>query len=129
MSTKADKLGEVVKHTRGPWDFSEKLSGSENHKGFHLFAPKERDGKGLWIGEISPVSEENGDASKEGWANARLIAAAPDLLEALEATLSEFDSISRNTHPGRPYGEGVTFSNQTREQVRAAIRFAKGESL
>ena len=43
-----------------------------------------RDGR-MWIADVSPVIDnERGDASEEGKANARLIAAAPDLLEALK---------------------------------------------
>lgn len=69
-------------HTSGPWEFVPKLSASENHKGFFIRAEKaSRNGK--WaLAEVKP-SDEDGNL---GEANARLIAAAPDLLDsAVEA--------------------------------------------
>jgi hypothetical protein len=56
-----------------------------------------------------------------------LRAAQVELLAALEATLGEFESIARNTNPGYRYRQAVCFSTQTREQVKAAIRKAKGQ--
>ena len=71
-------------HTPGPWRLSPLLSGSENDRGFRIFASDGRDGT-MWIADVSPVIDnDRGDASEEGKANARLIAAAPDLLEALK---------------------------------------------
>lgn len=66
-------------HTPGPWEFVAKLSASENHKGFFIRAEKAtRNGK--WaLAEVQPADEDG----RIGEANARLIAAAPDLLAAL----------------------------------------------
>lgn len=62
--------------TPGPWEFTSKLTASENHKGFFIRAEKAtRNGK--WaLAEVQPGDEDG----KLGEANARLIAAAPDLL-------------------------------------------------
>lgn len=64
-----------LKHTPGPWQYLAKLSGSENHKGFRIVCER-RDG--WWIADTSPIDQDG----TEGEANARLIAAAPDLLAA-----------------------------------------------
>jgi hypothetical protein len=53
-------------------------------------------------------------------ANARLIAAAPDLLEALKLCESNISSLLASAHP-KVYGEWLTV-------VRAAIAKAKGET-
>jgi hypothetical protein len=67
----------AAKHTPGPWHFHAKLSGSENHRGYRVYGP----GADGWIlAEVIPVDEDG----IEGGANARLIASAPELLEALE---------------------------------------------
>ena len=70
------------KHTPGPWGLLKMLSGSENDKGWAV-SPL---GIGLYrIAEVSPlIKNSRGDASEEGEANAKLIAAAPELLEALK---------------------------------------------
>jgi hypothetical protein len=69
----------MSKHTPGPWKYNSKLSGSENHRGFYITA-----NRGMTIGELHPL-DPDGD---EGKANARLISAAPDLLESLKAILA-----------------------------------------
>ena len=67
------------------------LSPSENDRGFRVFSSDDgvdHESGYVWIADVSPVIKgDRGDASEEGKANARLIAAAPDLLEALAALL------------------------------------------
>lgn len=64
-----------AKFTPGPWQFHARLSGSENHRGFRIFGP----GASGWaLAEVMPVDADG----KEGHANASLMAAATDLLEA-----------------------------------------------
>jgi hypothetical protein len=73
-------------HTPGPWTQYPILSGSENDKGFRIVATDENSGCLVWIADSSPIIDnERGDASEKGKANARLIAAAPELLDALRA--------------------------------------------
>jgi hypothetical protein len=79
-----------MRHTPGPWELSEQLSGSENHKGWSLSATIPGEGgygtEWCWIADISPViMDDSGDPSPEGRANAHLIAAAPDLLRLLKS--------------------------------------------
>ena len=65
-------------HTPGPW-----RAYHDSHGRFQLIGP---DG--------TPLDPESDDAQPgEGAANARLIASAPDLLAALEQTLSTLDAI------------------------------------
>ena len=68
----------MSEHTVGPWKMRVSLQPSENHRGWDIYSP------GSWIGSVSPCCDLAGDATPEGIANARLIAAAPDLLAALE---------------------------------------------
>lgn len=71
-------------HTPGPWQYLAKLSGSENHKGYRIVC--EANGR-WWIADSSPIDQDG----KEGEANARLIAAAPELLDALQAMVKVMD--------------------------------------
>jgi hypothetical protein len=66
------------------------------------------------IVEQMPSNDEN-----ERMANARLIAAAPDLLSALEFLLADYIAIN---------GEKVTGSSVPADKARAALRKAKGEA-
>lgn len=68
----------VSRHTPGPWIYSAKLSGSENHRGFGI-----RSTDGWALADVQPADEDGAT----GEANARLIAAAPDLLAALKAMI------------------------------------------
>ena len=59
-------------------------------------------------------------------ANAALIAAAPDLLNALESALSEMDAFQKYwTSPKMGMKRGTS---QAQEQARAAIAKAKGDA-
>lgn len=71
------------KFTKGEWGYCPKLTASENHKGFNLFT-RDTD---IYLGDIYPVDADG----TEGEANAKLIAAAPDLLEALMAVVAVAD--------------------------------------
>lgn len=94
-----------MSYTIGHWSYGAKLSGSENHRGFRVGTEKS------WlIAEVMPIDMDG----KEGEANAALISAAPDLLEALEAML---------THMGMDEDE---WNKPTFDQARAAIKKARG---
>jgi hypothetical protein len=101
-----------AKHTPGPWEFVPKLTASENHKGFFIRAQKAtRDGK--WaLADVQPGDEDG----RIGTANARLIAAAPDLLAALQVARGYVDD-----HQGR-------HSVADLEMVDAAIAKATGSA-
>lgn len=79
----ADLVG--TKHTPGPWEAQAFLQPSENHRGWSIETPASRFIRR--IGQVYPLTPltGRGDPSPEGEANARLIAAAPALLETLIA--------------------------------------------
>jgi hypothetical protein len=69
-------------HTPGPWRVNAILTASENDRGWNI--ARDHAGIGGFVGTVSPrIKGNRGNASAEGLANARLIAAAPELLEAL----------------------------------------------
>jgi len=92
----------TTKHTPGPW------SASPSPTSDGLYHVYKADGNFLTLE----------DAEHE--ANARLIAAAPDLLEALESLYHTANSIGEDTC------DPVAFAGAL-EDARAAIRKAKGE--
>lgn len=97
-------------HTKGPWTIGRNRAGYRDIDALDAEYP--------WQGLARVVVEMEGvsgyDDFPEGEANARLIAAAPDLLEALEMVMAE-----------REGGSPVLFS--TSDKARAAIAKAKGE--
>lgn len=120
------------KHTPGPWEIGHPPHGiSDNGMRYNacmVYAPKQDRGSlfscvasisGLWShstlqdieDDIKSAKMENGSMLKEGLANARLIASAPDLLEALKSVVEEYQD-----------GYGLNYI----DQVRAAIAKAEG---
>lgn len=99
-----DGGGEMSGHTKGPWIIRRSGSGKP-------YQVETVDGVGItqWRGISRP-------ASKEGEANAHLIAAAPDLLEALEACVG-LVTISYHESAG-----------EIADKVYAAIAKARGEA-
>lgn len=65
-----------VAHSPVPWTVAPRLTASENHKGYRIAGG----GDGFYIADVYPMDEDGA----EGGANASLIAAAPELLAALE---------------------------------------------
>ena len=129
-------------HTAGPWDYGARLSASENHKGFYV-GPGVRAHHRLPAGchggvgaaviaEVYPLDEDG----VKGQANARLIASAPQLLEALEriaATELDFREANRETFyqrllPFRDYDyQRLSPFREAVEEGRTAIAAARGE--
>ena len=100
-----------AKHTPGPWHFDTALMDHADHLNVW-----EANG----IGHVAAVSKGlTPDPSAE--ANARLIAAAPDLLEALE-------EIARLPIAGS-YPDGPCLERQDMNMVRAAIAKATGKEI
>ena len=109
----------MIKHTPGPWQHFVKLSGSENHRGFRILTAD-----GWALADVQPADEDG----IEGEANARLIAAAPDLLEALKRMASIIDKMGDMPdgfiHPS-PWQ--TLKCEEALTQARAAIAKAEGE--
>lgn len=97
-------------HTPGPWSISDS-SWVTNHR--DIDAPTH----GALAVVVWRMEEE--ERSPECEANAALIAAAPDLLEALEMIVTEADSYTART--GKPVYNWL-------DSARAAIAKARGES-
>ncbi len=98
-----------AKHTPGPWivsDSSEGLCITMEH--------------GVRIAELYGVP--SGRAPETPEANARLIAAAPELLEALRLMLIPVDALGNH---GGEWG----YSSRHAQAARAAILKATGEAL
>lgn len=104
MNTPNLSPAQTAKHTPGPWHGHSKLSSSENHTGFRVYGPG---ASGWTIAEVMPIDPDG----LEGAANARLIASAPDLLEALQTLLDALPFLSHSAI----------------ENARAAIAKAQGE--
>lgn len=94
-------------HTPGPWhvgQFDEQLFVSDSTRNF----------------DVCIIQPQHANPSSDARANARLIAAAPDLLEALEALVPHVlhYAAMNNAHPS---------AHKDAASARAAIAKAKGE--
>lgn len=111
----------VMKHTPGPWEYLESKGGA-----WFIYPPAEADGSAQ---PIRPKIRIPKRATKEMKANAYLIAAAPDMLTALEAVIARGCSCSSTEDPN--WHAPGSFSGQVPPcpipLVQAAIRKAKGE--
>lgn len=98
----------MSKHTPGPWFLAEKVEGKHTVTNLRRIR-SEREGM-----EHGAVCEVYGIADgSEAHANARLIAAAPELLEALEYVLNTCPAINSQ-------------AEEAHQQARAAIAKATG---
>ena len=107
-----------TKHTPGPWSIGALVSfdGDDNE-----ISSVEISGFG-WRQFAKCIVKYGNEESEEGQANAQLIAAAPDLLEALETLLNA-------SHPIIHRGKAVCADRiKAKRLARAAIAKAKGES-
>ncbi len=104
-----------AKHTPGPW-----VIGTSEGRVLSRW-----DGIGYWEIANATVTDFRGDSGEVYFAggaqeaNARLIAAAPDLLEALEAMVADWGKLASVV---KPLGEESSL-----RKARAAIAKAKGE--
>lgn len=102
------------KHTPGPWEWD---CGLVPPDGPGRYADIYKDGGDLIIAQFN-------DLIPEGKANARLIAAAPDLLEACEALCAAFgDPLTRRALGGHNEAQMIAILD-----ARAAIAKAEGRS-
>lgn len=113
------------KHTPGPWHyigdgFDSCAAADCGTDGYTVIT---RDSEGAFEGTICEIDYQNDDAEAE--ANARLIAAAPELLEALEGMFEDFISIPEMRDKPEYIAKVVA---ERKEKARAAIAKAKGES-
>jgi hypothetical protein len=111
--------GEMSKHTPGPW----KWMRNETEPGL--------DGDSPLVSESGESILQLGDCYQNGGepnaANANLIAAAPDLLEALELLLVDAENLDGNLESEFGSSKRKWESPYTFDIARAAIARAKGE--
>ena len=100
------------KHTPGPWAVEDSIDGPI------VYSEKTE----VIISDCKNFAVPSGSIHEQCSANARLIAAAPDLLDALEAMLAHTACID----PTQGYIPEDDFSAV--KQARAAISKAKGET-
>jgi hypothetical protein len=112
---------ETATHVPGPWKFgrTKPIAGIDVTRGWFI----QPDHKGTWldIGEVymTPTYDE---ATQE--ANARLIAAAPELLAACEDVVSNIDGLSKGMPANEPWGADSV--HQWERRLKAAIAKATG---
>lgn len=105
-----------TQHTPGPWHM-----GAGNGSG-SIFADEGRTRLEEGGTTLYPIATINHALGDEDEANARLIAAAPDLLAALEVAHECLDSILEPTQDD----DGNTIPNPLLEQIDAALARARG---
>ena len=94
-----------MKHTPGPWE----------HRGLTMISGRKADDVKFTLANVTPAGDLH--YATESAANARLIAAAPELLEALGLALATIERLERHA-PGTAQG--------TRDVIAAAIAKAEG---
>lgn len=98
-----------VQHTPGPWEWDDMRTKLVGHKGAKVL----QDGEGMW--DLCSCVAVVDDKPERARSNARLIAAAPDLLEALKLADAMLSGANMN-------------ANVVEQKVRAAIAKATGEA-
>ena len=106
-------MGETMtdKHTRRPWRIVDEIGGDlyvRDDGGVIAFCAKPM----RWEGQDDRYTSEMAECH----ANARLIAATPDLLAALEQLLDDMGE------------DGLSVCQDAKDQARAALSKAKGET-
>ena len=113
-------------HTPGPWHVNH-AGGAKHGQEFKIseyfvYAPETQDDVGICSDVIDPLTQ------KPSKANARLIAAAPDLLAALESAWQWMDGQSDAQSKGGHATFDLMMLREQRDIARAAIDKATGES-
>ena len=101
------------KHTPGPWDYAPCMN--FGHKSFQIH---QKDGAPYTPYYSDVATTERGENAEVQEANARLIAAAPQMLEALEAVAPLLHWLDQE--------QNVTMAGDMLPKVLAAIAAAKG---
>ena len=106
--------------TPGPWAFVSKITANENQSGYFVRANKIKT-NGVWSLALVQPGDDDGLV---GEANARLIAAAPDLLAALQAfNIQEQDVIGGDVN-----NMIIRVPLKTIEQMALAVAKATGSA-
>ncbi len=103
----------TAKHTPGPWAY-------HNTPTPFIYV----NAGGLPICQIY-TSTAHGQSMGEQFANARLIAAAPELLEAAKLVLEWYEA--EDNHSGTDFYQRMQMCRDSEDAIRAAIAKATGE--
>lgn len=102
-----------AKHTPGPWQITEHESDELEAGGLFILSEARH--------TIAEVFAVKSTLSKEGKANARLIASAPALLEALQACADKLERVSASARGDNGHSEHtLTVLQQARAAIQAA---------
>lgn len=97
----------MAQHSPGPWELGPSL---EDHGGWRVYSDHSY--------RVAEVPNVNGSARNE--ANAKLIAAAPEMLVALQGMLSEWDQFTRyGSEIAKSANERINFARSVVEKVEA----------
>ena len=109
-----------AKHTPGPWEWSDKYRTADSERNTWSLL-----GDGGY-GILSCDGDENSPQSlgKSGEANARLIAAAPDLLEAAKLVIAWYEA--EDDHSKADFYQRMDMCRTSEAALRAAIAKATG---
>ena len=111
----------MSKHTPGPWSTVRGAGDSET-------PAYVQDRNGMLLAYCDVLSDPNLPESV-GEANARLIAAAPEMLEALEMVAAAFEGpLPPGNHPEGSWLDTMPHMDEPAAAVLAAIAKAKGET-
>jgi len=126
------KLETKLKHTRGSWKplyVTNAMDGTLSDKyDVDVYGGDQPNGVDLLVAKL-PIKDQNDIliCEDEVRANARLIAAAPDLLDALmKATLVLHSAFEKSMPLQTPYMK--QFAEETPAEMRAALTKANGEN-
>ena len=106
----------TTQHTPGPWAINHAGSGRDGkfiYDEVYVYAPSSG------VEDIAVASDIADPLGGDSMPNARLIAAAPELLEALISLLESFEAMER----------GEVYKKLTVKDARSAIKKATGETV
>lgn len=120
----------MSKHTPGPWRFSGDSVWSGNGHIASTWSPRvvseDREDGESWLDMRNRTQPERDAIKLEKQDNTRLIAAAPELLDALSSAISQMDMAGDCIEAGR-YDEALLHVRSLMAGRRAAIAKAAGE--
>lgn len=111
----------LVPHTPGPWEVVRQFHIADE---LWLTVNQHADANGMheWVAEIKYLTTE----PERQWANAHLIAAAPDLLAALKAARPHVAASAEASHLLQGFSRSETAEDRLLQTVDAAIAKAEG---
>lgn len=119
-------------HTKAPWEFVLHDDGYSSDATFEIRMGSRLGGKNGWEPQHRidyEVSDEEScpDQFAEAEANARLIVAAPDLIDALKAAIGYLTNARIDLETGAPKATAIATINGGLDVVRAAINKAEAQ--